>query len=75
MKGIVDFVVTELQTRLPDIDVTINYSKKKYFIYFKKNSEIIYLIDLTSLAKSTCIYEVKTLSDICVLVLKSRGLV
>ena len=75
MKGIVDFVVTELQARLPDIDVTINYSKKKYFIYFKKNSEIIYLIDLTSLAKSTCIYEVKTLSDICVLVLKSRGLV
>ena len=75
MKGIVDFVVTELQARLHDIDVTINYSKKKYFIYFKKNSEIIYLIDLTSLAKSTCIYEVKTLSDICVLVLKSRGLV
>lgn len=75
MKEIFEQVANILNYKLPNINVVVKSTSDDSYLYFYRNKEIVYVIDITALYKATLVLDVKTLSEISVLVLKSRGLV
>lgn len=73
MKEIFESVAYRLSL-LTDFDVSVNESGEEYILYFRKNREIVYLINISKLYKSTLVLDTKTLVEICKLVLKSKVL-
>ena len=73
MKEIFESVAYRLSL-LTDFDVSVNESGEQYILYFRKNREIVYLINISKLYKATLVLDTKTLVEICKLVLKSKVL-
>lgn len=73
MKEIFESVAYRLSL-LTDFDVSVNESGEEYILYFRKNREIVYLINISKLYKATLVLDTKTLVEICKLVLKSKVL-
>lgn len=67
-------VLESLKHRLPEYEVILNNDNDTYFIYFIKDKEIVYLINITSLYKSTFVLDRSVLVELIMVVLKSRGL-
>lgn len=73
MKEIFESVAYRLSL-LTDFDVSVNESGEEYILYFRKNREIVYLINISKLYKATLVLDTKTLVEMCKLVLKSKVL-
>lgn len=73
MKEIFESVAYRLSL-LTDFDVSVNESGEECLLYFRKNREIVYLINISKLYKATLVLDTKTLVEICKLVLKSKVL-
>ena len=73
MKEIFESVAYRLSL-LTDFDVSVNESGEEYILYFRKNREIVYLINISKLYKATLVLDTKTLVEICKLVLRSKVL-
>ena len=71
MKEIFESVAYRLSI-LTDFDVTVNESGEEYLLYFRKNKEIKYLINISKVYKGTLVLDTKTLVEICKLVLKNK---
>lgn len=75
MKEIFEQVANMLNYKLPDFNIVVKSTSDESYLYFYRNKEIVYVINISALYKATLVLDIKTLSEISVLVLKSRGLV
>lgn len=74
MEEIFKRVAASLSAKTP-YRTELNISNDNIYIYFYEGEEIVYLINLSSLYKATLVLDTRYLVNICLEVLKSRGLI
>ena len=74
MEEIFKRVSFTLEVKTP-YTTSLNISNDNIYVYFYEGEEIVYLINLSSLYKATLVLDTRYLVNICLEVLKSRGLI